>query len=176
MCDYSLHHVATRPAKVGDKLTTTTFHNTNSRGFAAVGEPGVAVCLMPGSELAFDREVEMPSACFFGIGTSTKKIGQRVARFRQINMDTPRVHHDALEFANGQTVLLTSLCEGQPATVLQMPIDAVHVNTETGKRTRTLPEETQIGEVESGSEDSLVTTGPIKGDTPTVRELVEANR
>ena len=46
MCDYSLHHVASRPAKVGDKLVTTQFNNSITRGFAAVGEPNVAVCLL----------------------------------------------------------------------------------------------------------------------------------
>jgi len=30
-------------------------------------------------------------------------------------------HHDALEFPDGRTVLLTHLCEGQEATVLQLP-------------------------------------------------------
>ena len=48
MCDYSLHLVASRPAKVGDKLVTTAFNNSLTRGFAAVGEPHVAVCLLPG--------------------------------------------------------------------------------------------------------------------------------
>jgi len=53
MCDYSLHHVATRPARIEDKLVVTKFHNSITRGFAAVGEPNVAVCLLPGTELAF---------------------------------------------------------------------------------------------------------------------------
>jgi hypothetical protein len=30
-------------------------------------------------------------------------------------------HHDALEFPEGQIVFLTQLCEGQEATVLQLP-------------------------------------------------------
>jgi hypothetical protein len=34
MCDYSLHNVKSRPAKVGDKLRTHDF-NTGTRGFAA---------------------------------------------------------------------------------------------------------------------------------------------
>jgi hypothetical protein len=51
MCDYSLHHVATRPARVEDKLVTTRFNNSVTRGFAAVGGPNVAVCLLPGTEL-----------------------------------------------------------------------------------------------------------------------------
>ena len=118
MCDYSLHHVATRPAKIEDRLVTTKFHNSITRGFAAIDNPRVAVCLLPGTELAFDRDVECePALTIF----PTKKIGQRVARFRQINMDQPTMHHDALEFPDGQVVLLTSLCDNQHATVLQMP-------------------------------------------------------
>jgi hypothetical protein len=118
MCDYSLHHVATRPAKIEDRLVTTKFHNSITRGFAAIDNPRVAVCLLPGTELAFDRDVECePALTIF----PTKKIGQRVARFRQINMDQPTMHHDALEFPDGQVVLLTALCENQHATVLQMP-------------------------------------------------------
>jgi hypothetical protein len=120
MCDYSLHHVATRPATVEDKLIVTKFNNSITRGFAAVGEPNVAVCLLPGTEIAFDANVECEPS--FGIGIlPNKKIGQRLARFRQINMDNAVTHHDALEFPDGQVVLLTRLCEGQRATVLQLP-------------------------------------------------------
>jgi hypothetical protein len=121
MCDYSLHHVATRPAKIEDRLVTTKFHNTITRGFAAVSDPRVAVCLLPGTELAFDRNVECEAALAI---FPTKKIGQRVARFRQINTEHPTMHHDALEFPDGQVVLLTSLCDNQHATVLQMPAAA----------------------------------------------------
>ena len=46
MCDYSLHHVATRPARIEDKLVATKFPNSITRGFAAAGEPHVAVCLV----------------------------------------------------------------------------------------------------------------------------------
>ena len=120
MCDYSLHHVATRPARVGDKLVATRFPNSITRGFAASGEPHVAVCLMPGTEIAFDQNVECEPS--FGIGIlPNKKIGQRLARFRQINMDNAVTHHDALEFPDGQMVLLTDVFEGQQATVLQLP-------------------------------------------------------
>ena len=115
MCDYSLHLVAYRPAKVGDKLVTTEFNNSLTRGFAAVGEPHVAVCLLPGTEVAFEREVD------FKVFRSQKLIGEKVARFRQIKMEEPNAHHDALEFPDGQIVLLTRLCEGQHATVLQLP-------------------------------------------------------
>ena len=123
MCDYSLHHVATRPAQIQDKLVTTKFSNSITRGFAAVGEPHVAVCLLPGTEIAFDDNVEYEPS--FGIGIlPNRKIGQRLARFRQINTNSDMVHHDAMEFPDGQVVLLTRLIEGQRATVLQLPATA----------------------------------------------------
>jgi hypothetical protein len=118
MCDYSLHHVASRPAKVGDELITNKFVNSITRGFASPTEPNVAVCLLPGTELAFEKDVQCePTFGFLPI----RKIRERVARFRQVDMDQPHVHHDALEFPTGQIVLLTRLCEGQRATVLQLP-------------------------------------------------------
>ena len=118
MCDYSLHEVASRPANVGDRLVSTRFVNSLTRGFAAAGEPNVAVCLMPGTEIAFDRNVECePAFGFLG----NRKIGASVARFRQVDLSQPHAHHDALEFPDGQVVLVTRLCEGQIATVLQLP-------------------------------------------------------
>jgi hypothetical protein len=131
MCDYSLHHVASRPAKVGDKLVTTQFNNSITRGFAAVGEPNVAVCLLPGTEVAFDKEIEFERG--FGLFSSWKRektIGDKLARFRQLNADKPNMHHDALEFPNGEIVLVTRLCEGQHATVLQLPASQHSVNGE----------------------------------------------
>jgi hypothetical protein len=119
MCDYSLQYVASRPAKVGDKLVSTQFSSSITRGFAAVGEPGVAVCLLPGTELAFENEVKYKPA--LGSFLSSRTVTQKVARFRKINNDQPHLHHDALEFPDGQIVLLTRLCEGQHATVLQLP-------------------------------------------------------
>jgi hypothetical protein len=120
MCDYSLHNVASRPAKTDDKLVTTKFRNSITSGFAALGEANVAVCLLPGTEIAFDRNVECKRSFDIGILPS-KKIGQRLARFRQVDLENAATHHDALEFPDGQVVLLTRLCEGQRATVLQLP-------------------------------------------------------
>jgi len=115
MCDYSLHDVASRPAKTGDKLTSTRFPTTITRGFADPTEPNVAVCLLPGTELAFESEVQcdVPHSCRTG--------EHKVARFRQVNLGRPAAHHDALEFPDGQIVLVTNLIEGQRATVLQLP-------------------------------------------------------
>jgi hypothetical protein len=118
MCDYSLHHVASRPARVGDKLVSTSFRTSCTRGFAAVGEPNVAVCLLPGTELAFEEDVKSEAAYGFGY----KRFPHKVARFRQVNKDQPNVHHDALELPDGEIVLVTELAGGQHATVLQMPV------------------------------------------------------
>jgi len=119
MCDYSLQHVASRPARVGEKLVSTPFANTFTRGFAAAEEPAVAICLLPGTEIAFEHDVQYDPE--FHLFFSSRKMTSRVARFRQINTDQRHAHHDALEFPNGQIVLLTRLIPGQKAVVLQLP-------------------------------------------------------
>ncbi len=116
MCDFSLHNVKSRPAKVGDKLTTQNFI-TGTCGFAAPEDSTTAVCILPGTELAFSAEVICASSRLF----SWRTISSRTAVFRQIDKDVPQVHHDALEFPDGTIVLLTDLHEGQQATVLQLP-------------------------------------------------------
>ncbi len=121
MCDYSLQFVASRPAKVGETLISTRFVSSTTRGFASVENLNVAVCLLPGTELAFEKEVLAEPK---GVFRAKRRFGHKVAQFRQINMDQPNLHHDALEFPDGQVVLLTELCEGQRATVLQLPAEA----------------------------------------------------
>jgi hypothetical protein len=118
MCDYSLQSTMSRPAKVGDKLTTRNF-GTGTRGFAAPENSTMAVCVLPGTELAFSKEVSCAPAGF--VGWSDKTISHTTAIFRQVHKDELRMHHDALEFPDGQIVLLTTLCDGQEATVLQLP-------------------------------------------------------
>ena len=86
MCDYSLDLVASRAAKLGDKLVTTKFENSMTRGFAAIGEPNVAVCLLTGTEIAFENEVEYER---FFVLLPNIKLGTKVARFRQINVGRP---------------------------------------------------------------------------------------
>ena len=115
MCDYSLHSVRTRPAKVGEKLVTYNF-GIGTRGFAEPEDCSVAVCVLPGTELAFETPVKYQSTLMFRANT-----GHTVAIFRQINTGAPHIHHDALEFPDGEIVLLTRLCEGQKATVLTLP-------------------------------------------------------
>ena len=121
MCDYSLHNVKSRPAKVGDKLITRDF-GTGTRGFAASDNNDVAVCVRPGTELSFADEVTcLPTG---RLGWRDEVIKHKTAIFRQINKEKITAHHDALEFPNGQIVLLTCLSEGQQATVLQLPAEA----------------------------------------------------
>jgi hypothetical protein len=120
MCDYSLHNVKTRPAKVGDKLTTRRFL-FGTTGFRAPEDKSMAVCLLPGTELSFTDEVRRVGSWLWG-----KRVAYgKTAIFRQINQHDPVRHHDALEFPDGQIVLLTFLEEGQQATVLQLPAAAV---------------------------------------------------
>jgi hypothetical protein len=129
MCDYSLHNVKTRPAKVGDKLTTRQF-GSGTRGFCAPEDMNVAVCLLPGTELSFAAEVKCTAHRLFAWRDTV--INHKTAIFRQINKDRVAAHHDALEFPDGQTVLLTFLQEGQEATVLQLP--AAGVGSKTPQR------------------------------------------
>lgn len=131
MCDYSLMHVQSRAAQVGDKLISTGFQNTISRGFAAAGDLNTAVCLLPGTEIAFDREVEHENH----LGSSIVRQSATVARFRQIDTQNPYVHHDALEFPDGTIVLLTRLLQGQRAIVLQLPA-APHTAEEADEQKR----------------------------------------
>jgi hypothetical protein len=130
MCDYSLHAVASRPAKVGDKLVTTDFPNAITRGFCDPSQPRVAVCLLPGTELAFEKEVERDAWFAF---LPARRLPHKVARFRQVNLNHRAMHHDALEFPDGTIVLVTDLCEGQHATVLQLP-STVRPATEPGEQ------------------------------------------
>jgi hypothetical protein len=118
-----LHLVASRAAKAGDELVTTKFDNSFTRGFAAIGEPNVAVCLLPGTEVGFEQDVNFEG--MFGI-LPTRKLTHKVARFRQINQGKLTSHHDALEFPDGEIVLLTRMCEGQRVRVLQLPATAVY--------------------------------------------------
>ena len=120
MCDYSLHNVKSRSAKVGDKLVTRDFH-TGTQGFAAPEDLNVAVCVLPGTELVFAAKVTcIPTGL---LPWRQKVVNHTTAIFRQINKEKAAAHHDALEFPDGQIALLTYLCEGQQATVLQLPAE-----------------------------------------------------
>ena len=117
MCDYSLHAVSSRPAVSAETIVTSEFVGTKTRGFASPADPTTAVCLRPGTEVVFETNAYTEGLIF------RRSVGERLARFRQINLDKPAQHHDALEFANGTIVLVTDLAVGQRASVLQLPAD-----------------------------------------------------
>jgi hypothetical protein len=117
MCDYSLHVVSSRPAEAAETIVTSEFAGTKTRGFASPADPATAVCLRPGTEIVFDEDARTDGFLF------RRSVGERLARFRQVGLDEPARHHDALEFANGTIVLVTDLAVGQRATVLQLPAD-----------------------------------------------------
>jgi hypothetical protein len=117
MCDYSLRAVASRPAEVGETVITTNFRGTSTRGFASESDPNTAVCMLPGTELAFAENVRFDSRWIW-----PKTLEYRVGKFGQVDPHIPDRHHDAVEFPDGQFVLVTQLCEGQRVTVLQLPV------------------------------------------------------
>ena len=121
MCDYSLHYVKSRPAKVGDKLTRTILARAlwDSRQRKMSSYSGLrstwnrAELRQPGYMLA---------SWYVTLAGESDK-AQHGLIFRQINKERLHAHHDALEFPNGQIVLLTLLDAGQEATVLQLPAE-----------------------------------------------------
>jgi len=120
MCDFSLQHAKSRPAVVADKLVSHNF-GRGTIGFKSVDDPigdATAVCILPGTELAFDKPIKLR-----WVSSEGNSIEGRftTAIFRQKDKDKPNVHHDVLEMPDGQQILLTHLEEGQNATVLQLP-------------------------------------------------------
>ena len=116
MCDYSLMHVKSRAANVGDNLEVKAFPS-GSRGFVSPPDPEIAVCVLPGTELAFDVEITAD----FTMSRERTQYAHRTAVFRQTDLDNEITHHDALEFPDGTLVKLTRLTPGQKAMVLQLP-------------------------------------------------------
>lgn len=148
MCDYSLHAIASRPAKVGESLVSTSFCGTSTRGFAAKDEPAVAVCLLPGTELGFEQDVRYNRNWLL-----TKGAGFRVAQFCVIQPKPPEQHHDALLFPGGTIVLVNLLSEGQHARVLQLP--ATRLAKKVGARAEHAP-------VYSAEQDDRVEIEPVR--------------
>lgn len=133
MCDYSLENQISRAAEVGDRLVTSSFPMTPTRGFCAESEPGVAVCLMPGTELEFEEPVRYNGLWGYVVNYIKARLGHdrseaALARFRQVDLDNPQVHHDAIELADGRIIKLALLHEGQRARVLQLPAHLDHVH------------------------------------------------
>jgi hypothetical protein len=139
MCDYSLHAIASRPARVGEELVSTGFRGSATLGFASPAEKGVAVCLLPGTELAFETNVRYRGGWF-----KSRTINFNVAKFCKIAPEVPCQHHDALAFPDGSTVLANLLVKGQRVRVLQLPVAGNEFQTKSQK---TLPPISQVQSV-----------------------------
>jgi hypothetical protein len=128
MCDYSLHAIASRSAKVGECLVSTCFPGSSTLGFASPKELGIAVCLLPGTELAFEKYVRYRRGWF-----SSRAVNFNVAKFCKLDPEVPQKHHDALAFPDGSAVLVNTLVRGQRLHVLQMPVNGDELRSRTSK-------------------------------------------
>src|SRR5260370_23764292 len=93
---------------MGERLISTTSRGTSTRVFATESEPAVAVCMLPGTELAFAGDVKYNNGWIW-----TRATNFRVGKFGAIDPDVPHRHHDAIEFPDGSNVLVTQLSQGQ---------------------------------------------------------------
>lgn len=149
MCDYSLENHISRDAKVGDRLVTSSFPMTPTRGFCGENEPGVAVCLRPGTELVFEEPVRYNGLWGYLVNYVKKQLGRdpagsTLARFRQVDLDNPHAHHDAVELADGRIIKLAVLHEGQRARVLQLPAQPDQVHRHVHAAASRSPDETTV--------------------------------
>jgi hypothetical protein len=135
MCDYSLHAIASRPAEVGETLVSTCFRGSSTLGFASPKELGVAVCLLPGTELAFEKDVKCHGGWF-----RWRTVEYNVAKFCKIDPKVPHHHHDALAFPDGSTVLVNALTRGQRVQVLQMPVIGDDVQSRMSQERTLIPQ------------------------------------
>jgi hypothetical protein len=127
MCDYSLMHAKSRPAAVGDKLTvcdmgSRTYGLTDDVSTAGQWGNAMAVCLLPGTEVAFDEPVKRFATSGTWRGEAIVQLKSSVGIFCQVDKELPFTHHDAFEFAEDHDrVLVNHLVQGQSLTVLQLP-------------------------------------------------------
>lgn len=119
MCDYSVMAERTREAKVGDRLITSKFGLLGHTGFRELyGDRHTAVCLRPGTELAFDDPVPNPH---HESNERLPKFLSTTAKFTQINKGKTHTMHDVIEFNDNQSMWLGYVPTGQIATILQLP-------------------------------------------------------
>ena len=120
MCDFSAKSTKQRAAAKDDHLISRTI-STHTRGFTSISDPATAVCLLPGTELAFNKPVQIDDGRILGVFNKKRTVPHTLAVFRQVEKENQSTHHDALEFPDGFIVKLNGLVEGQTATVLQLP-------------------------------------------------------
>ncbi len=104
MCDYSLEHYQSRPAKEGETFTLNRFAS-GSIGFIAKDAPSVAVCLSCDMKV---RLMNLPEHVQSRFGVAA---GDR-ATFTQVDGG---LYRDAVRFSNGRIALLQELGPGVTA-------------------------------------------------------------
>ena len=132
MCDFSAQAAKKREAVKGDKLVVAKI-SSHTTGFVDINDQSMAVCILPGAELAFGKSVRaqkvLHSSTLVGMIKAAFRPkaevveAKNVATFVQVNKDDPNTHHDALLFVDSAVILLNELEHGQTATVLTMPVD-----------------------------------------------------
>jgi hypothetical protein len=112
------HRVSTiqRRASIGDKLITKGSATSGCSGFGLVEEPDATVYLIPGTELAFDKDIQYHDR----FSVLRFRVEHKKARFRQFSNDS-NASRFALELADGLLVMLAELAAGQTATVVRVP-------------------------------------------------------
>jgi hypothetical protein len=137
MCDYSLQSQRSRHAQADDDLVTKSY-GYGVRGFADADDRQTAVCLFPGTEIAFVEPVAYRDRNFWSFlrrgGSFLVRTRYRTAIFRQMGNRREAYERDALEFADGRIVRLTCLVAGQRAKVLQLPALARGLRTTRDSR------------------------------------------
>lgn len=106
---------AYRPIAVDEQAEVLSLMGDVNAGLYLACRPRNCGLPASGTEVVFEETV-------YAGGLLFRKNIYRLARFRQINTDNTTQHHDALEFANGRTVLVTDLVAGQTAKILQLPV------------------------------------------------------
>src|SRR5271157_682577 len=120
MCDYSLEAMASRPAVVGEKLITHKFAS-HTTGFAEPNKTEMPVCVLPGSELAFDSPIKVNEGSW-SAGWIETTLDATVAVFAQDpKPEYGNTWRDCLELVDGRRFKLNQLIEGQTVSVLQLP-------------------------------------------------------
>ena len=130
-----MEHVASRPAVVGDELTLTrSYGGSSSKGFFPTSEENstTAVCLIPGTELAFAEPIKINACDSFYYESDHVVSEYSVAKFveKGSKENDKFQYHDALELPNGRQVILQALPMGQKCTVLQLPAqpEVMHID------------------------------------------------
>jgi len=109
MCDYSLEHYRTRPARAGERYKTHRFPS-RTIGFVSPGDCETAVCMQADTNLqltGIPAEVQQEH----GLASSEQAVFTRLE-------NGPYLHRDAIQFRNGATVTLQELGDGITAHVV----------------------------------------------------------